>query len=638
MVMYRFFIILLVMSITNQVFGEPYVLHSPDHRIKVVVSLSDLNSERRNRVIENALVYKVFFDNSQILKPSRLGFEIAGASQFNRFFKVKTVERQEHRDDWYPLYGEKNIYPENYNEMVIELKEYLPPYRSFGLIFRAYNEGIAFRYKISKQKGITSVTITDELTEFSFDGPTNVWESYGHEGVYSRVLSSEIREDCELPLTFHTNTGLYGAIMETGSKDYPRAYISPAEANAVKISLRGEAKGSVEFLSAWRAITLGESPGKLMENNYLLYNLNEPNQIEETNWIRPGTAIRETTLSTSGSKELIDFASDFGIDYIILDAHWYGPQFDDRSDPTKVNVVDYRTLRTPESHPGLNILEVIKYADEKNIGVWLYINFIALDRYIDTVLSVYSSWGVKGIKLGFVYSGKQEWEGWIERTVKKAADYQLMVNIHDAYRPTGLSRTYPNLLTQEGVRGNEHSPDARHNCTLPYTRYIIGPADYTPGYCRESLKNSRAHRLALPVIYYSPVQFLFWGEKITSCHFRSELSFWKGIPTVWDDTKVLDGGIGEYIIVARRKEEGWYIGGINGFEGRKVTITLDFLNPKMKYDAIIYEDDLTTGKRIISRRETVNCDTSLSLEFMENGGFAIYIAPHTKPIQIQYEK
>ena len=171
--------------------------------------------------------------------------------------------------------------------------------------------------------------------------------------------------------------------------------------------------------------------------------------------------------------------------------------------------------------------------------MFLYVNRQGLECYADKIFPLYQKWGIKGIKPGFVNVGNQEWQEWIESIVAKAAKYNLLVDIHDAYRPNGFSRTYPNLLTQEGIHGNEQVPNADHNTMLPFTRFTIGAGDYTPGYTRKDLQTTFAHRLALPVIYYSPAQFLFWNEKLTDEHKRPELDFWKNIPTVWQDTKFL---------------------------------------------------------------------------------------------------
>ena len=221
--------------------------------------------------------------------------------------------------------------------------------------------------------------------------------------------------------------------------------------------------------------------------------------------------------------------------------------------------------------------------------------------------------------------GNQEWQEWIESIVAKAAKYNLLVDIHDAYRPNGFSRTYPNLLTQEGIHGNEQVPNADHNTMLPFTRFTIGAGDYTPGYTRKDLQTTFAHRLALPVIYYSPAQFLFWNEKLTDEHKRPELDFWKNIPTVWQDTKFLLGEIGEYAVVARRSGTTWYVGGITNTNARCLQLDCSFLSSDKKYIATIYTDDVEVPGKIKITTRKITLKTKLSFMLQRSGGFSLKI-------------
>ena len=567
MKMKKYSVVLLFMFFACLAHSEIITVNSPDEKVKIEFALGGF-PDFESRFINDAPYYRVFFQDKPVILPSRLGFGVVGAPTFNNYFEVIDTKTNEQRGSWKPVYGERDEYPDNYNELTVSLQEYIPPKRTIKIVFRAYNEGIAFRYEIPKQEGIPSISITNEMTEFAFAPNTTVWEEHGHEGVYTETLASEIEPDCELPLTVHTENGIYGAIAEAENSHYPRAYVQALrdrkgeKFNTLQIQLRGEAKGQGDYSTAWRFITLSDRPGGLLEQNYLILNLNKPNQIKDTSWIKPGTAMRDNTLTTINSEKLIDYAEKMGIDYVIFDWGWYGAAFDDRSDPSKVNVTNPSNGRPIPGHTGLDLPEVIKYGKEHGVGIWLYVNRQGLERYMDKIFPIYESWGIKGIKPGFVNVGNQEWQKWIETMVKKAAEHHLLVDIHDAYRPTGFSRTYPNLLTQEGIRGNEHLPTATHDATLPFTRFTIGAGDYTPGYCRPDLKSRWAHKLAMGVIVYSPAQFLFWNEKLDPCHERLELEFWKDIPTTWDDTKVLKGEIGKYAVIARKSGTSWYIGGI----------------------------------------------------------------------------
>lgn len=233
--------------------------------------------------------------------------------------------------------------------------------------------------------------------------------------------------------------------------------------------------------------------------------------------------------------------------------------------------------------------------------------------------------------------GSHRWTTWLHEAVKKCAKYHLMVDIHDEYRPTGFSRTYPNLMTQEGVRGNEEMPDAVNNTILPFTRFLAGAADYTfCYYWRKDLDhpdrhimNTSAHQLALPVVYYSPLQFMFWYDKPEDYHGEPEIAFWDALPTVWNDTKVINGEIGKYITVARRSHENWFVGCITNTDARELQVSLDFLSPEKKYEATLYFDDpkVQTRTHVGISMEKVDSKTVLNIKLPASGGEAILIKP-----------
>ncbi len=259
-----------------------------------------------------------------------------------------------------------------------------------------------------------------------------------------------------------------------------------------------------------------------------------------------------------------------------------------------------------------------------------YVNQRALYQELDQILPLYEKWGISGIKFGFVQIGSQEWTTWIHNAVKKCADHHIMVDIHDEYRPTGWSRTYPNLMTQEGIGGNEEMPDAEHNTILPFTRFLCGPADYTPCYFNGRVKNTKAHQLAMPVVYYSPITFLYWYDLPNAYKGENELDFWKHCPTVWDDSKALQGEIGEYIVEARRSGGDWFVGAMNGLQARDITInTADFLQKGKKYRVEIYNDDptLTTRTKVVSTEMTVKAGKAIKLHLQASGGAAMRFVP-----------
>ena len=287
--------------------------------------------------------------------------------------------------------------------------------------------------------------------------------------------------------------------------------------------------------------------------------------------------------------------------------------------------------------------EVVRYAKEKRVGVFLYVNQRALVKQLDSLLPLYEKWGIAGLKFGFVHVGSHRWTVWLHDAVKKCAKYHLMVDIHDEYRPTGFSRTFPNLLTQEGVRGNEEMPDANNNTILPFTRFLCGPADYTICYYHRPelkprlaetqnarvLKTTSAHQIALSVVYYSPLQVMYWYDKPEDSQDEPELEFFDHVPTVWDDTHVLDGEIGKFITVARKHNNEWFVGGITNNDARDLKLNCSFLEPGKKYKATIYYDDPSSPVRTkVSMKElTVDSSTVLVIHLLASGGQAIWIRP-----------
>jgi len=273
--------------------------------------------------------------------------------------------------------------------------------------------------------------------------------------------------------------------------------------------------------------------------------------------------------------------------------------------------------------------------------VFLYVNQRALTKQLDTLLPLYQKWGVAGLKFGFVHVGSHRWTTWLHEAVKKCARYNLMVDLHDEYRPTGFSRTYPNLLTQEGVRGNEEMPDATNSTILPFTRFLAGPADHTICYYHRPelkprlaetqnarvMKTTSGHQLALTVVFYSPLQFMYWYDKPEDSKDEPELAFFDHVPTVWDDTKIIDGEIGQFITVARRSGEEWFVGSITNNNEREIKIPFAFLEPGKKYKATVYYDDPSSPvrTRVSIKMVTVDASSVLDFHLLPSGGNAIWI-------------
>lgn len=583
---------------------------------------------------KESLFYEVSYNGTPVVLKSGLGIK-----GWENSLGLKKIERKQNNSQWKPVYGERALITDNYNEATFVFLKQKSQKRQLNLQVRAYNEGIVFRYFFPEHKdGGSDIIISEELTEFVLPAETKAWFTGRAQGAYSLKPLNDLHDEAERPLTLELKNGLYVSLAEAQMVDYCRTKfaLNPKKQNTISCAMYDKVELTTPFVTPWRVIMIAEKATQLLENNDIILNLNPPCAIEDTSWIKPGKIIRETTLSTSGSKELVDFAVKRHLQYIHFDAGWYGYEYITASDASKVNV-DPR--RNPKND--LDLQEVIKYAKEKGIGVFLYVNQRALTKQLDQLLPLYQKWGVAGLKFGFVHVGSHRWTTWLHDAIKKCAQYNLMVDIHDEYRPTGFSRTYPNLLTQEGVMGNEEMPVANNNAALPFTRFLCGPADYTISYYhRPSLKkklvetqNTRVlkttsmHQMALSVIFYSPLQFMYWYDKPEDSQNEPELEFFDHVPTVWDDTKVIDGEIGKFVTVARRSGKEWFVGTITNNDARDLKINCSFLEPGKKYEATIYYDDPKSPIRTLvsMKKMKITSQSKLDTKLLPSGGQAIWI-------------
>lgn len=601
-------------------------LTSPDGKIVFSLQLNEKGS----------LSYQVAYGGQPLILKSSLGVE-----GWQQSFVLKRVERKEQNNNWKPVYGERSLVKDKCREAGFVLWRGNQERQQMILQVRAYDEGLAFRYVFSEyREGGQDITIKREYTSFVMPEGTKAWFTDHAQGVYRLLPLQTWPGESERPLTMELPNGKYVALAEAGLVDYARTKftLDATEPNSIRCSMYDGVDLTTPFATPWRVIMAAEKATSLLANNDIFLNLNAPCQIGNTNWIKPGKVMREGTLSTKGGKELVDFAVKRKLQYIHFDAGWYGYEYVKGSDASAVNV-DPR--RNPKND--LDLQEVIRYAKEKGIGVFLYVNQRALEQQLDQLLPLYQQWGVAGIKFGFVHVGSHRWTTWLHEAVKKCARYNLMVDIHDEYRPTGFSRTYPNLLTQEGVRGNEEMPDANNNTALPFTRFLSGAADYTICYYHRPelkqrlaetqnarvLKTTSGHQMALSVVYYSPLQFMYWYDKPEDSKDEPELEFFDRVPTVWDDTKVIDGEIGKYITIARRSGAEWFVGTITNNDARDTKIPFSFLPKGKKYKATVYYDNPESPVRtLISMKQmTVDATTVLDTHLRASGGQAIWIRP-----------
>ncbi len=615
-----------ILALTTAKALELARIESPGGRLRFVLLAADTTGEG------SPLLYSVLSGNDTVVEPSALNLRFDDRNGTGSWKAIPNIGKIElsaialHDTVWRPPYGEQAEYRDRYNQFRVSFPE-----SDVRLCVRAYDEGIAFRYEMPAEDLI--LKIGGELTEFNFPDSTKGWVNTHPQAVCERRTLEKLQT--ELPLTVELPNGLYAAVLEAGLTDYARGRLRAGEnAGKLRLVLDSPVVTGSPARSPWRVVMVARRPAELLQNNGIVLNLNEPCALASTDWIRPGKAIREVTLNTKTAKECVDFAAERGIDYIHFDAGWYGHEYVQASDATTVDV-------DPDRNPvnDLNLLEVIRYARTKHIGVLLYVNRRQLEKNMDILFPLYRSWGVAGVKFGFVNTGTHRWVEWVNEAVRKAAGYGLLVNIHDEYRPTGLSRTWPNLLTQEGIRGNEEMPDADHNTALPFTRYLSGAGDYT--YCyyyrkefgheKRHVQNTPAHQLALPVVFYSPLQYLYWYDSPADYGGEPELELWKIMPTVWNKTVVLDGEIGGYASVARQAATGdWFVGTVTDTTGRTLTLTLDFLAKGRKYRLTRYADgpeSLPTRTKVAVTTQTVRAGDKIRVTLKPSGGEAWHIVP-----------
>lgn len=532
---------------------------------------------------------------------------------------VKKILTAQKDTSWSPLYGERKNILDRYNTLTVELVKDDNPIYNINVEIRAYDAGIALRYFFPENSKGTYYNVTAENTEFQLPAGTTAWFANWAQAPYQHLPLDDWPGESERPLTLQLPNGFFACLAEAQMTDYARTKykLSKERANTIQTSMAGEAALISPVATPWRVIMVAERAGDLIEHNDIILSLNERSKIANTDWIKPGKIIRVMTQTTADARANIDFAVQQGLQYILFDWKWYGPAFSFSSDATKVAIPDF------------DLPDIISYGKKRGVGVWLYVNQQALLAQSDSLFAHYKKWGVKGVKFGFVQVGSHRWTTWVEKTIEQAADNQIMVNIHDDWRPTGEQRTWPNLMTAEGIRGNEEMPDATHNTILPFTRYIAGAADYTICYFDKRIKTTHAHQLALAAIYYSPIQTLFWYDKPSMYHNEPELAFWKTIPTTWDETRVIDGKPGEYISTARRSGFDWYVGTISNKIGRTVTLDLSFLTSGKKYVATIYSDDpkIKTNTQVRVSKQYVDAKSRLKIELLPSGGQAMMLSP-----------
>lgn len=537
-----------------------------------------------------------------------------------------------------PVYGERSLVTNRYNELELLLRSDQNQ-KEMTLFVRLYDEGLAFRYAFDKLD-FWNCTLTAENTQFLFSRDCDTWVTGMAQGAYAKTKLSALKGVGDRPQVIQVNDRKFVAIGEAALVDYSRMKLGKSnEGIGVQSVLSGHVNLDLAgYQSPWRYVMVADHPGQLVQNNDLVLNLNEPNQIQNTSWIKPGEVLREVTLTTAGSFAAIDFAAENNIAYVEFDAGWYGAEEDTLSDATTV-IVDPARSKGP-----LDLPKVIEYANAKNVGILVYVNKKALHKQLDEILPLYKKWGIKGIKFGFVNVGDQYSTAWLHQAIRKAAKYELMVDVHDEYRPTGYSRTYPNLITQEGIRGDEESPNLNQSVYTLYNRMICGAGDNTNCFFAERVTEKmggRAAQLAKRIAIYSPWQFIFWydrpykapardgGAGSTESVIKTDAitDFYCSIPVVWDDTRFYEGDMDSYAVVARRSASDWYVSVLNAGDKRQVTILTDMLKSASRYKATLYYQP--GNKKDVVRVKELKWQEQdhLTLEVEGDSGCVLHLTP-----------
>jgi alpha-glucosidase len=581
--------------------------------------LSKLSSPDKSTSVEIAaksgkLQYRVFFNGQELTTWSSLGLQCDDLTiGENTIIKGQNKKKLRSRFSW--PFGEDDVITNNCNEIQFSCASGSV---NFNFIVRVYDGSVAFRYELPSP-GVVNI-IKKELTEFNFTDPYTLYQ-YHHESVFTPVSIDSFNTSSDLPTTLH-NGMFYVSIGEADNDNYTKAELKRSTGpHSVAIAFVRDAavKPGGSFLTPWRTISVSKTAIGLHDFSQLYLKLNPSPNGGIPPGIKPGKLIR-AQLNTQSGLDCVDFAASHNMQYVMFDGGWYGTP-PDRADP-----------RSPI--PALDLHKVIRYGNEKGIDIILYVDYAPLKKYLDEILPLYKKWGVAGLKFGFVDGFTQAGISWLASAIKKVNDFGFVLNIHDNYKPTGLSRTYPFLLTQEGIRGDENSPDAFHTTTLPFTRFLSGPADFTFCYPNsknsfsKNLKVSMGQQLALTVIYFSPLQALFWYGQPNDYTNEAEIEFFKYVPTVWNESRYLAGEIGKNISVARRKGNTWFVGNAAGLNEWQTTIPFDFLTKGKWYTATIYEDNEHGSIR--KRTIQVKKGDSFTVSLKEKTGQAIMIEPTNK--------
>ncbi|MGI8905554.1 MAG: glycoside hydrolase family 97 protein [Candidatus Sumerlaeaceae bacterium] len=607
--------------------------------------------------------YAVDYGGKTLIQDSGLSVRITSSTLFSAAMAITRASRVSADTTNTVICGKSATARDHYNELTAEL-ENSSTHETVELVFRAYDDGVAFRYRFP---GSGAFAIEDEDTAFCIAGNPTAWTlpvtsfATPYEFYYNPVPLQQITSSTllGLPLLLKYDDGTCAAITEADLTDYAGMYLSPSAAQvgclASRLSPRLDdpahaVKAMLPHQSPWRVIMIGKHEGALIESN-LVYNLNPPSLTSNTAWIKTGkttfpwwngyelgNAGFKGDLNTATMKHYIDFCSEAGIEYHSLDGVKNKAWYDGKIRP--YDGADITTARA-----GLDLPQVIAYAQSKNVKLRFWMNSDAAKAQMEKAFPIYEKWGIEGVMCDFFDHDDQQTVQLVHDILALALKHHLTVTLHNMYKPTGLQRTYPNLLAVEAVLNLEYNKWTKgvtpeHDVTVPFTRMLAGPMDFHSGsfhnvfeadYKAQDVapmtRGTRARELARYVVFedYLPMM----ADYPAAYRGQPGLQFMVDVPTTWDETRFLNGEVGKYITIARRKGRQWYIGTMTNSESRDLSIPLDFL-PAGNYKAEIFGDDLhqpeqATALQIL--QQTVTRNDSIQARLTHIGGQAVRLSP-----------
>jgi len=608
--------------------------------------------------------YAVSFHGKPLIDASALGLELESEHPLGNEVRIAAQIPSNVDETYHLLTGKTSTVRNHYNGLRIDLEENGENRRNLSIEARAYDDAVAFRYVVPEQRPLREFRLKKETTEFriSKDATTYalVLPNYRtmYESEYIKLNASAFanknglsnRVLIGLPLLMHLPGVAWMAITEADLRDYSSMYLvnpspewgghrfesqlAPGDDPDVVVS------GSLPHHSAWRVLLVADEPGKLIESN-VITSLNPETGIKDTSWIHAGLTSWDwwsgsigpdgkPAYTTETMKYYVDFAAKSGFPYMLIDAGWSAPW-----DITKMN-------------GKVDIPEVVRYAASKGVKVWIWLSYVDVDSQMDQAFPLYEKWGVAGLKIDFVERDDQRGIAFYYRAAEEAAEHHLMLDFHGATKPTGLERTYPNVLGYEAVLGMEQSkagmrdnPD--HRVTIPFTRMLAGPMDYTPGgfdnvtesdfiarHIRPMVMGTRVQQLAMYVVYQAPFQMV--SDTPKAYEDQPSFGFIQHAPATWDETRVLSGEPGEFVTMARRKGDEWFLGSMTNWTARKLDIPLTFLGDG-KYTAEIYadaDDAAQYPKNASIQKKSVDRNMHLEADLAPGGGYAVRFVPEKR--------